>query len=538
MEFFRNPVLSGFYPDPSICRVDKNYYLVTSTFSYFPGIPIFHSVDLVNWKQIGHVMDRPSQLTLDGLEVSEGIFAPAIRYYKGVFYVTCTLIGGGGNFIVQSFDPAGPWSDPVWIPEITGIDPCLFFDENNKAYIVYNSIAPNGKQLYEGHRSIRMYAFNLSTLKVMGNEFILVNGGSDISTKPIWIEAPHLFKKDGFYYLIAAEGGTGFDHSEVVFRSSKVAGPYLPYQFNPILTQRTLDANRKHPITTTGHADFVETESGEWWAVFLGCRPYEGDYYNTGRETFLAPVQWKDGWPQINFGFDEIQHRYPVPHKSTKVEASRLNGNFIFRDHFENDTLSNEWMFLRTPYEGWYSLEQRKSFLALKVRPQVCSERVNPSFIGRRQQHLNGYGSVALAFSPATENEKAGLLIFQNEFHFYFLCKSIYKGKYVIQLFKSGIKSKCPMELMTENELAQTDKILKLKIEARGNTYAFYYSPDDDWKLLKDHVDAKFLSTREAGGFVGCVYALYATSINQPSANEAYFDWFEYYGDDRPAIES
>jgi xylan 1,4-beta-xylosidase len=538
MEFFRNPVLSGFYPDPSICRVGKNYYLVTSTFSYFPGIPIFHSVDLINWKQIGNVMDRPSQLSLDGLGVSEGIFAPAIRYYKGVFYVTCTLIGGGGNFIVQSFDPAGSWSDPVWIPEINGIDPCLFFDENNKTYIVYNSIAPNDKPLYEGHRSIRMFAFNLSTLKMMGNEFILVNGGSDISTKPIWIEAPHLFKKDDFYYLIAAEGGTGFDHSEVVFRSKKVAGPYLPYQNNPILTQRTLDANRKHPITTTGHADFVETESGEWWAVFLGCRPYEGDYYNTGRETFLAPVQWKDGWPKINPGFEAIQHCYPVPYKSTKAEESRLNGNFIFKDHFENNTLNYEWMFLRTPYEMWYSLEKRKSFLALKVRPQVCSERVNPSFIGRRQQHLNGYGCVALAFSPSAENEKAGLLIFQNEFHFYFLCKSMRQEKSVIQLFKSGIKSKCPMELLAEDVLVQTDTIIKLKIEAKGSVYAFHYSQDDKWTLLTDNVDAKFLSTREAGGFVGCVYALYATSINQPSSNEAYFDWFEYYGDDRLGTES
>jgi xylan 1,4-beta-xylosidase len=532
MEFFRNPVLSGFYPDPSICRVGKDYYLVTSTFSYYPGIPIFHSVDLVNWRQIGNVMDRPSQLNLDNLEVSQGIFAPSIRYYKGVFYVTCTLIGGGGNFIVQSFDPTGPWSDPAWIPEINGIDPCLFFDDNNQTYIIYNSIAPNGKPLYEGHRSIRMFAFNLSTQKVMGNEFILINGGSDISTKPIWIEAPHIFKRDGFYYLIAAEGGTGFDHSEVVFKSKNVAGPYFPYQHNPILTQRTLNANRKHPITTTGHADFVETESGNWWAVFLGCRPYEGDYYNTGRETFLALVQWKDGWPKINPEFDEVQHRYMLPHKSSRVESNYLNGNFIFKEHFETDKLSYDWMFLRTPHEVWYSLEKRKSFLTLKLRPQVCSELVNPSFIGRRQQHLNGYASTALDFNAGSENEKAGLLIFQNEFHFYYLCKSIHNGKSVVQLFKSGIKSKCPMELIAENELLPNDKMIKLKIEAKGSTYSFHYAPHDEWRLLQDNVDARFLSTREAGGFVGCVYALYATSMNQPSMNEVHYDWFEYCSDD------
>jgi xylan 1,4-beta-xylosidase len=527
MEFFHNPILSGFYPDPSICRVGNNYYLVTSTFSYYPGIPIFHSTDLVNWKQIGNVMSRPSQLNLDGLGVSEGIFAPAIRYHKGVFYVTCTLIGGGGNFIVQSFDPAGSWSDPVWIPEINGIDPCLVFDDN-KTYIVYNSIAPNGKPLYEGHRTIRMFAFNLSTLKVMGNEFILVNGGNDISTKPIWIEGPHIFKKDGFYYLMAAEGGTGFDHSEVVFRSENVAGPYFPYQHNPILTQRTLDANRRNPITTAGHADFVETESGDWWAVFLGCRPYEGDFYNTGRETFLAPVHWKEGWPIVG----EVQHHYALPYRSSEIRTSRLNGNFIYRDEFETDTLGYEWMFLRTPYEMWYSLEKRKSCLTLKVRPETCSERVNPSFIGRRQQHLKGYGSVALSFHPTTENEKAGLQIFQNEFRFYFLCQSIHNGKSVVQLFKSGIKSKCPMELIAENELVDNDKLLKLKIEAINDVYKFYYSQDDVWELLKGDLDAKFLSTREAGGFVGCVYALYATSLNRSSMGEAHFDWFEYCGDD------
>jgi alpha-N-arabinofuranosidase len=266
---FTNPILAGFYPDPSICRVGSDYYLVNSTFSYFPGITVFHSKDLVNWKLIGYVLERQEQLNLDGQGVSRGIFAPAIRYHNGTFYVTCTLVDIGGNFVATSKSPEGPWSHPVWIPQINGIDPSMFFDENGKSYILYNSIAPDDKPLYNGHRSIRMYEFNLDSLKIMGEEKILVNGGTDINKKPIWIEGPHIFKKDGYYFLMAAEGGTSDQHSEVVFRSKNCDGPYVPYAHNPILTQRHLDPKRESAITCTGHADLVQTEQGDWWAVFF-----------------------------------------------------------------------------------------------------------------------------------------------------------------------------------------------------------------------------------------------------------------------------
>jgi alpha-N-arabinofuranosidase len=532
-ESFTNPILAGFYPDPSICRVGSDYYLVTSSFSYFPGIPIFHSRDLVNWKQIGHVMDRPEQLDLDGLGVSRGIFAPAIRHHGGVFYVTCTLVDKGGNFVVTSKKPEGPWSNPVWIPQINGIDPSMFFDENGKTYIVYNSIAPDDKPLYNGHRTLRMYGFDVANLKVMGDEILLVNGGTDLSKKPIWIEAPHIFQKDGYYYLIAAEGGTGDQHSEVVFRSKNVAGPYVPYERNPILTQRHLDPNRKNPITSTGHADFVQTESGEWWAVFLGCRPYDDGYYNTGRETFLAPVKWLDGWPVINPEHEEVQYHYPFPFKpSQEAVAIPHRGNFQFRDEFVAEKLNHNWVFLRTPREKWYDLKSRKGFLTMQLRPESCAGNKNPSFLGHRQQHLRGSASVAIDFSPKAENEKAGLVIFQNEKHFYFLCKSFDGYAAVIQLYKSGEDQ---MELLGSQTITdeQKAKPLHLRIEVRGNTYSFSFATDSGkWILLQDYVDARFLSTKVAGGFVGCVYALYATSLGKPSENSAHFDWFEYVGDD------
>ena len=540
-QVFANPILAGFYPDPSICRVGGEYYLVNSTFSYFPGITIFRSKDLVNWKLIGHVLDRPEQLNLEGQGVSRGIYAPAIRYHNGIFYVTCTLVDIGGNFVVTATSPSGPWSNPVWIPQINGIDPSLFFDKNGKSYIVYNSVAPDDKPLYDGHRSLRMREFDVEGLKVIGSEKILVNGGADIRKQPVWIEGPHLFQKDKYYYLIAAEGGTGDQHSEVVFRSKRVDGPYIPYEKNPILTQRQLDPKREFPITCTGHADFVQTESNAWWAVFLGCRPYrpfaEG-YVNTGRETFLAPVKWVKGWPVIVRGNEKVEYHYSLPQPQNLKGVERPNaGNFTWRDEFTSDTLCGEWMFLRTPKEQWYDLRRVPGTVSMRVRPESCSGTSNPSFLGYRQEHLRGSASTAMVFLPENEGEKAGMLIFQNERHWYFLCKSLEGQGSVVQLYRSSDNDSSheQMELIASKGMGNdnTSRGLLLKIEAHGSVYSFSYALEPGkWNLLKDSVDATFLSTRVAGGFVGCMYALYATSQGRPSSNVARFDWFEYRGED------
>ncbi|MGE5795936.1 MAG: glycoside hydrolase family 43 protein [Ignavibacteria bacterium] len=535
--YYINPILAGFYPDPSVCKADGNFYLVNSTFAYFPGIPVFKSDNLVNWKLTGHVLDRHEQLNLDGMGVSRGIFAPAIRYKEGVFYVTCTLVDGGGNFIVASKKPEGPWSNPVWLPEVSGIDPSLFFDDNGKSYLIYNSDAPDNKPLYEGHRTIRIYEFDIINLKVTGENKILINGGVDLSKKPVWIEGPHIYKVNGYYYLSAAEGGTAEDHSQVIFRSEKVDGPYSPYEKNPILTQRNLDPRRKYPVTCTGHADFIETRTGEWWAVFLGCRPYEPfeeNYYNTGRETFLAPVKWKDGWPVINPDFKEVQYSYPFPlNKKEKVEFP-LNGNFKIKDDFNEEKLNGSWLFLRTLRHKWYSLEEKIGFLKINLRPEKVSDPVNPGFIARRQQHSKSYASVSMLFTPKSENEKAGLIIFQDETHFYYLCKSKDKSNNAVQLYKSSADSSSNnMELLISENLKNNGSELLLKIETIGKEYSFFYSEDNiNWKLLKDKVDAAFLSIRNAWGFTGNVYAMYATSLGKMSGNSADFDWFEYMGDD------
>jgi len=526
---FTNPILKGFYPDPSIVKVGTDYYLINSTFSYFPGIPVMHSKDLKNWKQIGNVIDRPSQLDFMSERMTRGLFAPAISFYKGVYYVTCTDIDNDGNFVVTATNPAGPWSDPVKIPQVRGIDPSLYFDSaTDKAYIIYNSDAPENKPLYSGHRTIRMYAFDYKNLKVTGEEKILVNGGVDISTKPVWIEGPHIIQKFGWYYLYAAEGGTSVNHSQVVLRSKDVWGPYVPYEKNPILTQRNLPEDRPNPITSAGHADLVEGPNGQWYAVFLAVRPYEGDYYNTGRETFLAPVEWKDEWPVINPNNKLIPYTFTENIKEVKQKgALPQSGNFDYTLTFDKK-LDPSLLFLRTKDESSFSLSKQKG-LTLKLKPETIMEKGNPSFIGKRQQHLYGMTDVLMTFDPKSENEKAGLVIFQDEKHFYYLCQSKVGTQNMIQLFKSTETS--TMELLAQTPV--TAKSLKLRIQSEGDKYSFFYATKGNkFIVLKSDVDGKFLSTKTAGGFIGSIYGMYATSSGQPSNNEASYKFLRYAGND------
>lgn len=526
----KNPILAGFYADPSICKVKDDYYLINSTFSYYPGIPVFHSKDLKNWKQIGSVISNPQQLNFMGDGLTRGLFAPAINYNNGTFYVTCTDIDKGGNFIVTAKNPSGPWSKPIYIKELNGgIDPSLFFEGEN-AYIVYNSNAPDNKPLYSGHRTVRVYQLDLNSLKVLGDETILVNGVVDIKKKPVWIEGPHIYKRGEYYYLMAAEGGTSVNHSEVIFRSHHVKGPYIPYENNPILTQRDLNHNRKNPISSVGHADLVEGPDGNTYAVFLGVRPYEGDYYNTGRETFIAPVKWIDNWPIINPDFVEVQYQYPVSWKEVPQKSSLpISGNFTYKIDFV-DTLHSQFAFLRTLDTSWFEIS--KQGLALKVLPETLTEKSNPAFIGKRQQHLNSEVEIEMLFSPNNENEKAGLAILQNEKHFYYLSKSVMDSKQVVQLFKSN-EDGLAMELIAETELPNNGQTIFFKIRSEGSSYSFWYaSKKNKWQLLKDNVDAKFLSTRTAGGFIGVFYGMYATSTGKPSDNEVLYKWFKYSGND------
>src|SRR5688572_561290 len=412
---FRNPILTGFFPDPSVCHVGSDYYLINSTFAYFPGIPILHSRDLVNWRQIGNVIHRPGQLPYDGLGVSRGIFAPAITHRDGTFYVVCTMIDAGGNFVVTAKNPAGPWSDPAWL-HFEGIDPSLFFDDDGRAWMVNNG-APAEKPRYDGHRAIWIQEYDPVARTMKGPRTQLVNGGVDIATKPIWIEGPHLYKRNGWYYLSCAEGGTSTQHSQVVFRSKKVDGPYEPWTGNPILTQRNLPAQVDDAVTSTGHADLVQAPDQSWWAIFLGVRPYQSRYSPMGRETFLLPVQWtNDGWPTILPSGQRVPLVAPSP--AGAVAGPDAGGVARWTEEF-TQPLDLSWLMLRAPQTPWWQVDTAGGRLLLTARPESLAGRGNPSFLARRVQHAAFTTAVRVA-APAVPGVSAGLALFQNETHHYF----------------------------------------------------------------------------------------------------------------------
>jgi len=512
---YLNPILAGFYPDPSIVRVRDDYYLVTSSFGYFPGIPIFHSRDLVHWNQLGHVLARPSQLDLAGAEISEGIFAPVIRHHRGSYYVITThvLRERLRSFIVTAENPAGPWSDPIWLPELDGIDPSLYFDDDGQAYVVFNSGPPEAPR-YEGHRAIWIQRYDPKARVMQGPRQLLVNGGVDITKRPIWIEAPHILKVNGTYYLIAAEGGTEYGHSEVVFRSQNVLGPYQAFAGNPILTQRHLDVGRPHPITSTGHADFVQTPAGEWWAVFLGTRPYGDDLYNTGRETFLMPVRWEGGWPIIAAGTEPVPYLHRAPALPTQPPpAMRTSGNFSLRDDFDKNELAPYWNMIRTPRENWYDLSSKPGWLTLHARPVELGKRGQPSFIGRRQQHMYASVSTAMVYSPRRRGDKAGLVAFQNDDFYYFLGIELGDGGPVVAVERHAKLAGTPRASVIASAplLAPPNNRLFLKIDARGGAYDFSYAHEPQkWKPLVLGADGTLLSTKIAKGFVGTFFGLHA----------------------------
>ncbi|HUF11065.1 MAG TPA: glycoside hydrolase family 43 protein [Rhodothermales bacterium] len=504
---YLNPIIAGFYPDPSIVAVGEDFYLVNSSFSYYPGVPIFHSTDLVNWTQIGHVLDRPSQLNLDSLGISRGVFAPSIHYHDGTFYMISTLVDAGGNFYVTADDPAGPWSDPVWLP-FYGIDPSIFFDDAGKAYLVNND-APAYEPLYDGHRAIWMREFD-PTSGTVGDPWVIVDGGVDLSSEPIWIEAPHIYKVDGKYYLICAEGGTADWHSEVVFRADKVEGPYVPFEGNPILTQRHLDNAAPFHISTTGHADFVETVNGEWWAVFLGTRPYEDEHYNIGRETFLLPVSWEDGWPVILKGDARVPYSLKRPNLPQQPRAGiPHNGNFTLREEFDRTTLDPYWNFIRTPHEPVYDLTSHPGWLTLSPRRVRLQDPAQPAFVGRRQQHAWASASTAMEYRPADEGDAAGLVAFHDEDNFYAMLVTRAGDVTMIQLTRANrglpeIIASVPIDL-------PDDDTVHLKIDAAGSKYSFYFAVSpDEWVPLLEDADGRVLSTRVAGGFVGTYFGFYS----------------------------
>jgi len=520
---YANPILKGTYPDPAVMRVGKDFYLVNSTFAWFPGLPIFHSTDLVHWNQIGNAIDRPGMLDFKRQGLSSAVFAPTLSHHDGLFYILNTCVGCGGNYLITAKDPKGPWSDPTWLPAVQGIDPYLFFDDDGTALIVFNG-PPPGPPEYDGHRAIWAIGYDARTQKTVGEPKPLLDKGVNPAAKPIWPEGPHILKKDGWYYLVAAEGGTAEGHSQVVLRSRSAWGPYVPYANNPILTQRNLPKDRPLPITSAGHANLVDTPDGRWWATFLAVRPYGDDLYNTGRETFLLPVAWKDGWPVILENGKTIPYVHAKPDlPATTPTPPPTTGAFTVREAFDGKALPLSWVTMRIPKQRWWRLDDGK--LILTARADTIGGMAQPSFWGRRQQHINASASTLMRFRPTKAGDKAGMVAVQNDDDFFFLglTRNANGQDRIVLERRAGPKDPADgVQVASAPVALKAGAPVWLKITARGGLYDFSYAlAPGQWKILKAGEDGTILSTKKAGGFVGALLGVYAHGAEPGAASSS-----------------
>ena len=471
--YAQNPVIRGFNPDPSCVAVGEDFYLVTSTFHYFPGVPVYHSRDLRNWEQIGNVLDRPSQLPLKDANASLGIYAPTIRYNDGTFYMITTNVGNGGNFLVSATNPAGPWSEPMWL-EQQGIDPSLYF-EDGKCYMVSN---PNA--------TITLCEIDPST-------------GATLSPgKPLWRgtggrfpEGPHIYKHDGWYYLLISEGGIEMAHCLTVARSRNIYGPYEANPANPIFTHCSL-AGQESNIQATGHGDIFQAADGSWWIVMLAYRRYGGDFHHLGRETFLAPVTWANGWPVINDGKPLVEEINPNPQKI----------------HYSFETQPGpEWMHIQQPIAENYIYGK---VLTLKGTGSGFLWGSNsPTALLRRQQSANAsFGSTVTLKGKA----EAGIAVYQTHVGF---------AQLFLRSRNGGTEAVVRYQVRS---IGHEDAVIKLskpsarlEIKGVGDHYEFYVNGSQVARL-----DSSLLSSEVAGGFTGVTVGPYCEK------GTAAFDGFDY----------
>lgn len=495
---YQNPVIPGYYPDPSVCRVGDDFYLVNSSFCYFPGVPIFHSKDLVNWEQIGNCLSRPSQVKLTNASCWGGIFAPTIRYHEGVFYMITTNVSDKGNFLVHTTNPRGEWSEPVWIKQ-GGIDPSLYF-EKGKCYLVSN---PNGG----------IYLCEINPL----------TGEQLTPSKRIWDgtggrhpEGPHLYQKDGWYYLLISEGGTEYGHKVTIARSRFIDGPYDGNPANPILTH--VNKNAQHsPIQGVGHADLIQAPDDSWWIVCLAFRRQAGNHHLLGRETYLAPVRWDtNAWPVVN-GDGTIALQMDVPTLRQQPFSPKPA-----RTLFNTEKLGLEWVYLRNP-----KLENficTSNFLRLKATPVSLNSMDSPTFVGRRQQHMDFTASTSVILQKGQAQDEAGLVVFmENHSHYDLFVKQAANGQASVVLrYRLG-------ELThLEKEVIVPQGSVQLQVKGSKEFYSFAYSTNGKDFLELGKMNTRYLSKETAGGFTGVILGLYAVSGSAESKAYADFRYFDY----------
>ena len=511
-ETFTNPVIPGYHPDPSVCRVGDDYYLVNSSFEFYPGLPVFHSKDLVNWKLIGYGVHRPNQVELpEGLQDSRGTYAATIHYHEGTFYIINTCVNCKGNFYVTATNPAGPWSDPVWLNS-HGIDPTLFWDDDGKCYYIGHGFRGEERG-WPNQEGAWMQELDLEKGKLVGPWKQLTYGHASNAR---WTEGPHLYKINGKYMLMMAEGGTGFHHSVTIFNSDELWGPYIPNHANPVLTHRHLGYD--YPIHSVGHADIIETQNGEWWAVMLAKRQIDGKTL-LARETFLTPVRMEDQegvlTPVFNPGIGKLLTEQKRPNLPwTPVEPDPET------EEFEGEELALKWKCLRPPYTNWFGLDEGER--EIDLRPEVVDSFGNPSFIDQRIMHHKWSASTLMEFKSKKSNEQAGLIIYRRSGNHYQLVRE--KNELVLIKTLKGIRSEVARADYKDEEV-----ILKAEANDLNVTFSFG-SSKDNMQQIGGVQDLSVISDEESGGFNGPFVGMYATSNGKKSKEDAEFEWFKYDG--------
>tara|TARA_Y200000002_G_scaffold174836_1_gene144225 strand:+ start:196 stop:1902 length:1707 start_codon:yes stop_codon:yes gene_type:complete len=530
-ELFKNPIISGGYPDPSICKVGETFYLVNSSFEYFPGLPIHKSNDLINWELIGYGLNRESQVSsvvnLIDVQSNGGIHAPTIRYNNGVFYIISTNVyydvkknkADMVNFVVTASNPAGPWSDPIHIEGAPGIDPDLFFDDDGRVWYVGNHMPENPS--FDGEGEIWLQELDLNQFSLVGEKHLLWRGACG----GVWAEGPHMYKKDGKYYLIIAEGGTSFNHAVMVALSENIEGPYISNPRNPILTSRHLSYDNW--VNSTGHGDIVELDDGRYYMVLLGIRNEINRSSNMGRETFIVPLTWE----REPFDWKENKNLWPVVSPlSGKVEKENeviydnsIQSHFYnFRDDFSVKTLDLKWNFRRVPLENVYSLEKREGFLRLYSNQNIIKERDRAALMGFKQNQTHFEYFTNMTFNPENNKSEAGISIFQKDDNY--LNFTVFKKdeSFFIKMYayKKG-------QLISKNEklLENYKGKIKLKILFDEDKYKLFYSTRGFRYRLFDELKNDVLLSQ---GYTGAHLGLYVTSNGEDSNDYADFDYVDY----------
>ena len=500
MRIYKNPIIPGFYPDPSIFREGEDYYLVNSSFEFFPGVPLWHSRDLVNWKQMGYILTRESQLPLERCRVSGGIYAPTLRRHNGIWYMITTNTHAGGNFLVHAEDIRGPWSDPVWIDH-DGIDPSLFWDDDGRVYYTGTWIDGSNPQ-------------------GIGQFEIDVNTGKKLSeTKTIWYgtggrcpEGPHMYKINGWYYLLIAEGGTEYGHMVTIARSRSVWGPFESCPHNPILTHRDDICS---PFQALGHSDLVTDPEGNWWIVFHAIRPTNAQLHHIGRETMLAPLRWDDaGWPVVNEG-KSVTAAMTGPGEGVGSVPNN------WKDSFRGNTFAPRWSWLRNPDMTNYTLSQ--DGLTLRGSEITLDDIDTSTFLGIRQQQFDQRYETRMALSG--EGGCAGITVFHTAEHHYDLCVRRQGAGCAVWLRKRVA------DMQTESGpvlFADTDTLV-LRMDTDRHTYRFFAGPRQDALVQIGTGRTQLLSTEAMPcTFTGCFAGLFAQGDTEAI--------FRYFSAGSPAL--